>query len=263
MALCSVEWPVDYEVAGLRDCSENPAPFECMAVDYLWNWTAKRYGLTLLDVRPCLQDCASVTYHDGPGDRRGRTGRTLLLFSGERGILSTYCARCRSATCSCSLLTSLALPSPVAEVLRVEIAGEALDPAAYTVYDDRYLTRIDGGAWPRCQDFEAPLGDPGTWRVVLKQGVPVPSGGRIAAAVLSCELAKAAAGSSSCRLPQRLQSITRQGVTMAVLDPFEGLDNGRTGIWLIDSWIASVTQAPRGGSVRSVDIDPSTRRRRR
>ena len=86
-------------------------------------------------------------------------------------------------------------------------------------------------------------------------GTPVPAGGQVAAGLLSLEMAKALAHDSSCKLPQRWQSITRQGVTITAQDLFEDLNEGRTGLWLVDSWVASVTQPKRvGGRVFSPDI---------
>jgi hypothetical protein len=101
--------------------------------------------------------------------------------------------------------------------------------------------------------MDAPLGSENTWSVTYQQGKPVPVGGQIAAGLLACELAKAACGDKSCGLPQRVQSITRQGVTVAVLDAFDDIDTGHTGIWLIDSWVASVTKRPRRWRVLSPD----------
>src|SRR3546814_4772015 len=50
----------------------------------------------------------------------------------------------------------------------------------------------------------------------------------ISAGRLANELAKAACNDKSCGLPQRVQSITRQGVTVAVLDSFDDIDTGHT-----------------------------------
>ena len=72
--------------------------------------------------------------------------------------------------------------------------------------------------------------------------------------MLAWELSKAVECPDECELPQRVQSVTRQGVSVTVLDQFEDLDEGRTGIWLIDSWVASVTRPPSGGSVLSPDL---------
>jgi hypothetical protein len=99
-----------------------------------------------------------------------------------------------------------------------------------------------------------------TWQVSYTKGTPVPEGGQVAAGVLACELAKGATNDRTCQLPQRVQTIARQGVTVQLLDSFDDVEKGRTGIWLVDSWVASVTQPKRGGSVYSVDI-PNPRHR--
>jgi hypothetical protein len=216
---------------------------EEMAGRYLWAWTGGVFGLCPLEVRPCLGACnAHSTFWDG--------GLSVWV----------NCGVCGKGSCTCKMLNSVALPGPVDSIESVAVDGVLLPTSAYVVYDNRFLVRVDGGEWPRCQDLGQPATAPDTWLVAYTRGIPVPQGGQIAAGILACELAKAAAGASSCQLPKRIQSITRQGITVTLLDPFEGLDDGRTGIWMIDSWVASATKPPKGGSVRSVDVSPGTRR---
>ena len=62
----------------------------------------------------------------------------------------------------------------------------------------------------------------------------------VAAGVLALELAKAACMDRDCALPARLQTVTRQGVTVQVQDDFDEMQEGRTGIWLVDSWVTSI-----------------------
>jgi hypothetical protein len=83
----------------------------------------------------------------------------------------------------------------------------------------------------------------GAWSITVGQGREVPVGGAFVAGILACEFAKACVGSSDCRLPRRVQTITRQGVTVAFQDLFEGLDNLRTGLWEVDAFIESNRQA--------------------
>ena len=73
-------------------------------------------------------------------------------------------------------------------------------------------------------------------------GQPVPESLNIAAGVLALEIARALCKDSTCKLPQRIQTITREGVTVGFQDDFEGLEKGRTGIWLIDMAVASANQ---------------------
>jgi hypothetical protein len=147
---------------------------------------------------------------------------------------------------------------PVASVTEVQIDGQVLDASAYRVDNSRLLVRQDGGRWPFCQDLSRPLGQDDTWGVTVQTGQPVPIGGQVAAAKLACEFAKAMNGDKACELPQRWQTITRQGVTIsAAIDTFQGLDEGKTGIWLIDSWVASVTKPDIGFSMASPDYSPA------
>lgn len=53
--------------------------------------------------------------------------------------------------------------------------------------------------------------------------------------VYAGELSKAMSGDSTCRLPQRVTTIVRQGVSMTLLDPGEYLDEGKTGIPDVDA----------------------------
>jgi len=90
------------------------------------------------------------------------------------------------------------------------------------------LPRSHGGGWGG-----------GAFAVTYRQGLEVPAGGRWAAGAYACELLAACMG-GDCELPQRVQTLTREGVTMSFLDPMEFLDHGRTGVAATDTWIASV-----------------------
>ena len=265
-------WQISY--AGCEDMcdalSSLPASgveaFEQMAAAYLWNWTGRLFGECEFAIRPCKQECwgdTSTFWGSGPfpglyGSWGGAAGVARPALIGGLWYNLT-CGTCGDR-CSCSHTPQIELPGPVSSVTQVLIDGEVLDPAAYRVDNAQLLVRVDGERWPFCQHMALPPTDEGTWEVTFKRGGPVPVGGQIAAGVLACALAKAAC-SSACELPQRVQEITRQGVSMVMIDPFDGLDNGRTGIWLIDSWVSSVTAAPKPWGVYSPDV-PNNRVRR-
>lgn len=237
----------------------DPAPLRTMrdvieeaATAYLWNWTGKAYGLCEVEVRPCRRDCHATDWTT----YRGWAGRPdpLLPSHGDAWPFAPAliggawrnmtCLGC-GELCSCSHVESISLPGPVDSIVDVVIDGETLDPSAYRVDDRQTLVRLDGGSWPTCQDLGAPLGDEGTWAVRYRWGVPVPSGGQLAAGTLACEMAKAACRDKSCGLPERITNqVTREGITVTILDAFEGLEAGRTGLWLVDSWVASLRQPP-------------------
>lgn len=254
--------PCDWPIVGSDDCdalteSGIPQEIKRAAVTYLWDWTGRQYGLCDLTIRPCRQDCpeGSGLYY-GTSGHPGRAGAlwTPVLIGGE--WLNLTCGRCRDV-CGCDNPSTLRIPGPVDTVTEITIDGEVLAASAYRVDNRGTLVRQDGGQWPTCQDLGKAAGEPGTWSVTYSRGVPVPEGGKLAASVLACELAKAIAAPKDCRLPQRIQTITREGVTVGFLDSFEGIESGQTGIWLIDSWVASVTKRPKRTRVLSPDTMPA------
>lgn len=257
------DWPVDYSACGgglpepLASLpASGVATFEEMAATYLWDWTGRKYGQCEVTLRPCRQDCwegRSTFWGGSGGPLRGGLPFTPALIRGQWYNLG--CGTCGDA-CGCGSTQALRLPGPIASVGEVQIDGTVLDPAAYRVDNGRFLVRQDGALWPTCQDMNLVLGQPDTWGVTYTKGYAVPKGGQVAAGLLANELAKAACNDKTCGLPRRVQSITRQGVTVAVLDAFDDIDEGHTGIWLIDSWVASVVRRPRRMRVLSPDRRP-------
>lgn len=250
-------WPVSYV-----NCSEDGLPpaiaslpderreiFEQMAADYLRAWTG--YGLCPVTVRPCRSECTQgiSTWNGLPAPF------TPMLVEGK--WYNIACGVCGD-DCGCGTSPALKLPGPVDSVTRVVADGELLD-GGYRIDNWDLLVRTDGGRWPTCQDMSAPV-DEGGFEISYLRGRPVPIGGQAAAGMLAEQFAKAFCNDSSCQLPRRVQSISRQGVTVAVLDAFSDIDTGHTGIWVIDAWIASVTRSARTSRVYSPDR-PSPRYR--
>lgn len=252
------EWPVTYP----GDCdalSSLPASgvqdFEDMATEFLWRWTGEQFGLCEATIRPCRQDCTAwqSTYYGSGGALPLGRPFTPTLIRGQ--WFNVGCGGGCGDLCGCESGRSLRFEKPVYDVVSVEVDGQALPSGAYRVDNHRLLVRMDGGQWPYCQNLDRPLGDEDTWGVTVRVGEPVPAGGRLAAGKLACEFAKAVYDSKNCELPKRVQSITRQGVSISMmLDTFDDLDKGKTGIWLIDAWVASVTKPDIGFSVASPDI---------
>ena len=258
------DWPVVY-----TDCGEGEPSMpidvlpevreraESMARAFLWNLTDRAYGPCEVVLRPC-QSAAENRPSKWVGGGSSGIWQPVLI---EGQWYNLTCGTC-SGTCGCGdALATLRLPGPVAEVISVEVDGQVLPTEAYRVDNGSLLVRTDGGTWPRWQDFEADAGEPNTFVITYMRGKPVPEGGQVAAGVLAVEFAKALCDDNSCRLPRRVQSITRQGVTVAVLDAFEDITEGHTGIWLIDSWVASVTRPRSVSSVISPDYRPERNHR--
>lgn len=141
---------------------------------------------------------------------------------------------------------ALRLPDyPVTSVGALSRAGVAIDLSTVAIEGNRdlYLLPLDR-QWP--------VGD---YLITYDFGVPPPDEARHAAGVLAGELALAAAG-CECRLPARVTSIVRQGVTIAMLDPLDFLKDGRTGIFEVDLFLAAVN--PRSLADRPRVLSPDT-----
>lgn len=236
------DWPVSYSGCGpcgpLTTASDaDRAMYEQMATDYLWLWTGRNFGLCTVVMQPCGAQC-----WEGISTWNGNTvgaQPTPMIIDGL--WYNVWCNTCLDG-CSCGAEDSIRLPGPVDSIESVTVDGVAVDPANYRVENHKYLVN-KVGLWPQCG-----------LEVTYKQGVPVPMGGQVAAGILACEFAKALCKDSSCALPERIKNITRQGVTVTLMDDFKTLQEGSTGIWLIDSWMQSVNKAPRRSSVRSPDV---------
>jgi hypothetical protein len=215
-----------------------------VAKEIVWRASGRRFGLCEITVRPCMQPCAQSSSPPWPPwPVSGPLGGAFLPVLDRGQWLNIACGKCGD-DCHCGSLCEVALPGPVDSIVEVRLDGVVLPAADYVVFDHRMLARTGGECWPTCQDLTLPDDEVGTWSVTYRQGIPVPPGGQAAAAALACELGKACAGASGCRLPKRVQTITREGVTVGFLDPMTFLADGLTGLYEVDLWIRSVN--PRG-----------------
>jgi hypothetical protein len=91
--------------------------------------------------------------------------------------------------------------------------------------------------------------------ITYAYGIPVPTAGKMAARKLAIEFARLWAGDEMCELPQRVTSVSRQGVSYTILDNQEFIDELRTGLYEIDLFLKVVNpdNARRKSKVFSVD----------
>lgn len=155
---------------------------------------------------------------------------------------------------------------PVKSVTSVVINGSPVDVSGVSIDDGRWLVRTDGGVWPLAQRLDLPTTQVGTWAITVVYGESPPPSGKLAARVLAGELALSIGTDEQrkcCRLSKRVQNVTRQGVSMVLLDPFQFLDKGRLGIFEVDSFL--MTHNPEGlrgePTVSSPDYNPTLVRR--
>jgi len=140
---------------------------------------------------------------------------------------------------------AIRLPRQHVTVTSVQVNGQPFTD--FRVNGAGWLERTDGRGWNVCGDVT---------QVAYTFGAPPPVSGVQAAVELAVELALAQSNSSECRLPRRVQTITRQGVSMTMLDAQEFLKEGRTGLYFVDLFLITVNPAGlrRNASVWSPDL---------
>lgn len=199
----------------------------------VWAATGRRFGLCPRIVRPCGKTCSS---QDGGGGYYWSEGTWMpYIFAGAWRNYACGCGRCQP---DCQVW----LEGPVASVTSVIMDGVVVDPATYRVDDGHWLVRTHnvstGDCWPFTQDYNQNSG-PGTFIVEYMQGARVPSVLQRAAGELACEWVKACLG-LPCRLPQRITSIARQGVSISMVSIEDLLRHGLTGVSTVDSVIRNL-----------------------
>lgn len=206
-----------------------------VATDIVWRLSGLQFGLCSQIIRPCAQPCMGSSYaaaYAFTGD--GYPGWGPTIIGGSWFNISCGCP----GLCDCSEVGGVVLPPRAVSITQVLIDGEEVDSEDYALVNGS-LVRTDGTGWPLCQDLAAPSTEVGTWEVTYVQGRAVPAGGNLAAGALACEIAKSCVG-AKCRLPERVTDITREGVTMTLLDPQEFLTDGLTGIREVDAFLSAV-----------------------
>jgi hypothetical protein len=131
-----------------------------------------------------------------------------------------------------------------------DINGNVIDPKHYYLYDHSTLLGTPNSTW-----------EPSNIEVTYTYGTPPPTAGRAAARVLATELVKLYENDDTCALPQRVTSITRQGVSYTILDNQSFIDELKTGIYAVDLFLK--TANPDKARARSRVFSPDVPRARR
>lgn len=127
----------------------------------------------------------------------------------------------------------------VNSVASITVDGDLVPSSAYRVDNARLVRRIDGFTWP--SDWTVNEGLNRSYDEFLfvgNVGDAPPVEGRYAAALLAAEIYKSYRG-KPCRLPDRVQTYTRQGVSATVINPIDFLDGWRTGLNMVDMFLAT------------------------
>lgn len=140
---------------------------------------------------------------------------------------------------------------PVQEVVTVRnVNGGIVAPDSYYLVDHSTLQFAEGA-----------LIVPADIEVSYTYGAQPPTLGKMAARRIAQEFVKLWEGDEDCALPQRVTSVTRQGITYTVLDQQDFLQEMRLGIYEIDLFLKTTNpnKAQKRSKVFSPDI-PKARR---
>lgn len=209
----------------------------------LWAATGRRFGACQRTVRPCHRetDCGGAGSYWSDG--------VWLPYIMDGVWRNCWCGS--DCCCTCAPSCQVWLTPPVSGIVEVRFSGSGVvDPSTYRVDDYQWLVRqgpsvTGGGAtdcWPMTNNYNFPVqgalapADNSAWEVTYLWGLPVPSVLQRAAGELACEWAKSCLG-QVCALPQRVTSITRQGVSVTLADVDQLLQNGLTGLVNVDAVI--------------------------
>ena len=158
---------------------------------------------------------------------------------------------------------------PVTEIIEVKIDGVTIPPDEYYLQSRRVLIRsrpttstqpTERYGWPVNQFVDLPDTQQGTFSVTYMYGVAPPALGVMACKALAVQLTLNAIGQDSS-LPQRVTSMTRQGVTTAVVDVMDFFSKGLTGIYEVDLFVS--TYNPSKARARTLVWTPDMGRPRR
>lgn len=250
MAGPCADWPIDPACNyGIPDNPASRSAVQAFAVkvasEWLWLLTAGIYGTCPRKIRPCGRRCVGFDYYP-----------SQLVDGTWVNITCT----CDSSPCGCCYVCEIELDGPVDSVTEIKIGGVVVNSSTYRIDDGFKLVRVGNNpCWPSCQNLSAADTETNTFSVTYQQGLAVPTMGKRALGALAAEIVKSCAG-SACRLPAGVQSITRQGISMEMID-VDLLKSRLTGIPEVDSWVNLVN--PQGqlepSTVWSPDLQPVLR----
>jgi len=131
-----------------------------------------------------------------------------------------------------------------------DIDGNIIDPSQYYLVEHSTLLAAPGATWT-----------PSNVEVTYTYGTPPPTAGKNAARMLAIELVKLYEGDDTCALPQRVTSISRQGISYTVLDNQDFIDDLRTGLYAVDLFLK--TSNPDKARARARVFSPDVPKARR
>lgn len=152
------------------------------------------------------------------------------VFLNGRPYNTSACSKCSCVGCGVYHRTRLR-GYPVRSILDVWVNGCLLSRHDYALLDMSVLGLMS-----------ADVCNAQCMVVRYAYGSGVPAGGKNAVVKLAEQLLEAGRG-GECSLPERVTSVSRQGMSWTLLDPQDFLSQGRTGIYEIDLLLSSLNPA--------------------
>jgi hypothetical protein len=259
--VAACDWPINTDC--VADWDTFDAPVQALAttasVSLLDRLTGFQFSQCPVTVRPCGKPCGGFSgYMTWPVGQPGSSGSgsPWMIPFVDNGIWRN--CGC-SGGCSCEASCEIVIGVPTVSVTEVTIDGIELDSAAYRLDHTRrgaVLVRTDGECFPDCQDMDAGPADVGSFTVTYVPGAPLPADAAVYVGMLAGQFARACVG-GDCVLPQELQSLSRNGVEVQLLDPNLIPEAILTGIASVDRWVRSVN--PSSLRSRSRVLSPDVR----
>ena len=221
------------------------------ASQLLWAMTGRQFGCCTVSIRPCRKSCEEACCIPGLTDSGYYPWMPVHQAD---GTWTNVTCDCRDQ-CSCTSLSEVNLPDPVCYIDEVRIDGIIIDSDTYKVDEFRKLVRLGALTWPTCNDLTKADTEEGTWSITVTYGRPVPELVLLGANEMACEIIKSCTG-KACRLPQRISSVTRQGISVSFLDDMGFLDKGLTGLYFVD--LAASTYNPKRLARRPAIYSPDS-----
>lgn len=131
-----------------------------------------------------------------------------------------------------------------------DIDGNVIDPTQYYLVEHSTVLATSGATWT-----------PSNVEITYTYGTPPPLAGKNAARMLATELIKLYENDDSCALPQRVTSVSRQGVSYTILDNQDFIAEGRTGLYAVDLFLK--TANPDNARARARVFTPDVPKARR
>jgi hypothetical protein len=198
------------------------------AASYLmWSLSGRKYsGTTTVTERYV---CATLSYRYGPSVRNNKAELILGdVYNLPYSDMDSYTAVTTDGLSPQSRLRLRGRPVQKIHTIRNR-SGVVIDPSSYYLVDHSTIQAVTGSRWTPC-DIE----------VTYTYGTEPPAMGRLAARTLAFEFCKLWNNDDDCMLPQRVTSVSRQGVSYTILDSQEFIDDLRTGLYVVDMFLKSV-----------------------